>query len=342
MRIFALAKRILTQLSHDKRTLALMFGAPLLLLTLIYFVLGGDVQQPTVGITNAPLAFVEQLEAEGIKVERMSESAAYDALLNGEIVAGIGWDNGLPHIQIDGADMTKATLVLQNINGAIMAALGQSALANVDFDYQVDYLYGYSGMTAFDRYGSLLIGFITFFLVFVVAGISFLQERSGGTLEKLLSTPIRRWEIVLGYTLGFGSLTIIQSLLIAWYSIYVLDILMTGNFAAVMLITLLTAMVALTLGIMLSTAAHNEFQVIQFIPIVIVPQVFFTGLVDLTPTMQAVGNIIPLHYTTEALTKVMIKGAGPADIMCEAAALLGFALLFMILNTLLLRKHRKI
>ena len=342
MRIFALAKRILTQLSHDKRTLALMFGAPLLLLTLIYFVLDGDVQQPTVGITNAPLDFVEQLEAEGIKVERMSESEAYDALLNSEIVAGIGWENSLPHIQIDGTDMTKATLVLQNINGAIMAALGQSKLANIDFDYPVDYLYGYSGITAFDRYGSLLIGFITFFLVFVVAGISFLQERSGGTLEKLLSTPIRRWEIVLGYTLGFGSLTIIQSLLIVWYSIYVLDILMIGNFAAVMLITLLTAMVALTLGIMLSTAAHNEFQVIQFIPMVIVPQVFFTGLVDLTPTMQAVGNIIPLHYTTDALTKVMIKGAGLADIIYDAAALLVFALLFMILNTLMLRKHRKI
>ena len=188
----------------------------------------------------------------------------------------------------------------------------------------------------------MLIGFIVFFLVFVVAGISFLQERTSGTLEKLLSTPIRRWEIVAGYTLGFGILTVVQSILIAWFAVYVLKVMMVGHFIWVMLITLLTAVTALTLGILLSTAAHNEFQMIQFIPIVIIPQIFFAGLFDLAPALAAFGRVMPLYYVADALTQVMLKGAPLTAIIGDMLALAGFSLLFMILNAALLKKYRRI
>ncbi|MGI6302143.1 MAG: ABC transporter permease [Verrucomicrobiota bacterium] len=81
-----------------------------------------------------------------------------------------------------------------------------------------------------------------------MSGISFLQERNSGTLEKLLSTPIRRWEIVTGYVLGFGLVTVLQSFLISWYCVYVLKVMMIGSFALILLITLLSAVLALTLG----------------------------------------------------------------------------------------------
>lgn len=335
MRIKALAKRILTQLLHDKRTLALMFGAPMVIMTLVYFVLGDYVQQPAVAIINAPVKFVDSLEAGGLMPLRMDESTAHDKLLSGEITATISWSQGLPQLEVDGSDPGKVSLVLQIVNAALANVQQNQSLA-------VEYLYGYEGQSSFDRFGPLLIGVIIFFLVFVVAGISFLQERTGGTLEKLLSTPIRRWEIVTGYTLGFGVLTVVQAVIIAWFSIYILNIMMVGSFFLVMLIALLTAMVALTLGILLSTAAHNEFQVIQFIPIVIVPQVFFTGLFDLTPVLDALGHLFPLYYVTQALTTVMIKGGSLVDIGLNILILSGFSVLFMLLNTLILKKHRKI
>lgn len=176
--------------------------------------------------------------------------------------------------------------------------------------------------------------------MFLVSGVSFLQERTSGTLEKLLSTPIRRWEIVVGYVLGFGVVTVLQSFVISWYFVYGLKVMMIGSFALILLITLLTAMVALTLGMLISTAANNEFQMIQFIPLVIVPQVFFSGLFDLPPAVANLGYGMPLYYIAGALTEVMLKGRGLVPIAGDLAVILAFSLVFMVFNTLLLKKYR--
>ena len=85
----------------------------------------------------------------------------------------------------------------------------------------------------------------------------FTEERTTGTLEKLLSTPIRRWELVLGYVTGFGALTVIQSLLITYFILFVLDVMLAGSVVLVLATTLLTAICALTLGMLLSTAANS-------------------------------------------------------------------------------------
>jgi len=157
-----------------------------------------------------------------------------------------------------------------------------------------------------------------------------------------LSTPIQRWEIVTGYVLGFGAVTVIQSLIITIFVVYVLDIMMIGSLWLVLLITLLSAMTALTLGILLSTLASSEFQMIQFIPIVVVPQVFFTGLFDLSPAWSIVGKFMPLYYVADALEKVMIRGERFPDIAFDVFVLLGLTLLFMTANTRLLKRYRRI
>jgi ABC-2 type transport system permease protein len=161
-------------------------------------------------------------------------------------------------------------------------------------------------------------------------------------LEKLLSTPIRRWEIVAGYVLGFGVFTILQSFLISWYCVYVLKVMMIGSFGLILLITLLTAIIALTLGILISTLANNEFQMIQFIPLIIVPQVFFCGLFDLPPGIEVIGYVMPLYYIADALTEVMIRGSGLEVIAWDLGIILAGSVLFMAFNTLLLKKYRRI
>ena len=82
-------------------------------------------------------------------------------------------------------------------------------------ELKIDYLHGSSDMGQFDYFGPVLVGFFVFFFVFLIAGVSFLRERTTGTLERLLARPLRKWEIVMGYVLGFGIFTMIQSTIIA-------------------------------------------------------------------------------------------------------------------------------
>ncbi|MCL2179735.1 MAG: ABC transporter permease, partial [Treponema sp.] len=145
-----------------------------------------------------------------------------------------------------------------------------------------------------------------------------------------------------GYVLGFGIITLVQSAFISLYVVYVLGVMMIGSIYLVLMITFCTTMMALTLGILLSTAANNEFQMIQFIPLIIVPQVFFSGLFQLTPVWEAVGRFMPLYYVAHALKQVMIKGGGIQEIFIDIIVMLGLSVLFIIANVQLLKRYRKI
>lgn len=338
MRVRALVFRILHQLRHDRRTLALMLGAPILVLTLLYFILAESVPIVKVAVINAPADYEERLDNYNVMAFRYDPDQARQALEQGKIVATVNMVNNRAYVEIDASNPSKANLALSAIEQAKMV----SPQTRLDLQTEVDYVYGFEDLPMFDTYGAVLIGFMVFFFVFLVAGISFLQERTSGTLERLLSTPIKRWEIVAGYVIGFGLVTVLQSFLISWYCVYVLKIVMIGSFALVLLITLLSAMVALTLGILASTAASNEFQMMQFIPIVIVPQVFFSGLFDLSPALHVVEMFMPLHYIADALRQVMIKGQGLAAISLDLAVILGCSIVFILINTVLLKKYRRI
>ncbi|NLC76375.1 MAG: ABC transporter permease [Clostridia bacterium] len=338
MRIRALAFRILNQLRHDRRTLALMLVAPVFLLTLVYFILEDTAPVINVAVVNGPAGFEDKLEEYNVRGFRYGEQEARLALERGEVIATIRIRDGKSLIEIDGSNPTKAKVALAALEQAKQPVLP----ARPDLKSEIHYVYGQEDLPLFDMAGPTLIGFIVFFFVFLVSGISFLQERTSGTLEKLLSTPIRRWEIVVGYVLGFGLFTVLQSFLISWYCVYVLKVMMIGSFTLILLITLLTAMIALTLGMLISTLANNEFQMIQFIPLLIVPQVFFSGLFDLPPVIEKLGYVMPLYYIAGALTQVMIKGKGLEPIAGDLGIILAYSAVFMTLNTLLLKKYRRI
>ena len=337
MKISAMALRILTQLRHDKRTVALMFLAPILLLTFLYFVLDSSQTDIKIGVVNAPLSYVERLEKSEAKIIRITEREALKAVEKGELNAYIDIVSGKPKLYIDGTDSQKSNKIEQIIEKARM-----NDKVRKDLKTDITYVYGYDEFSLFDGFGSILIGFIVFFFTFLVSGIAFLQERTSGTLEKLLSLPIRRSEIVIGYICGFGTFTVLQSMFISFYVIYVLKIMMVGSDILVLLITLLASVSALTLGMLLSTAAKNEFQMIQFIPIVVVPQVFFTGIFDLSPQMALFGKVMPLYYVGDALDKVMLKGLGIETILYDIGMLVLISGICMVLNILLLKKYRRI
>jgi len=338
MRISAMIIRILQQMRHDRRTLALMLMAPLLVLTLIRLVLNDTNTEGRVAVIGAPESYVNALADYNINTFRYDGRDARIALEKGEVDATIRVINGKLYVEIDGSDPAKVQLILTGLEMAKMNT-GQN---RPDLQTDINYVYGYDNLSTFDNIGTTLIGIMIFFFVFLVAGISFLQERTTGTLEKLLSTPIHRWEIVTGYVLGFGIITVLQSVVISLYVVYVLGVIMVGSLFLVLVITFCAAMLALTMGILLSTAANNEFQMVQFIPVVIVPQVFFSGLFDLTPAWETVGKVMPLHYVADALKQVMIKGKGLSDIYVDLLVLIGLSLLFMVGNTFLLKRYRRI
>jgi len=342
MRIRAITLRILQQFIHDKRTMALMFIAPLLVLSLMSLVFNSDAYEPTIGVSGGAVQLTTPLEEHNAKVTGYSTVELGNAALrDGDIDALITLEGNLPQVVLEGSNPTANRAVMLVLEQSIRDLLPASG-GNIQPD--ISYLYGSDDMKTIDRFGPIMIGVFVFFFVFLIAGVSFLRERTTGTLERLLSTPLKRWEIVIGYVCGFGIFTVFQALLISWFSIQVLGILMTGSFGYVMLMTLLLSMTALTLGTLLSAFAANELQMIQFIPLIIVPQIFLSGLfpLDTLPQwLQRVGLATPLYYGADALMNIMIRGKGWSDIALDVYVLIGFSLLFMLLNVLALRKHRR-
>lgn len=342
MRIKALVIRILRQIIRDKRTMGLLIFAPILVLTMLNLVFNGEDYQPKVGFVDVPQAMMKKMNLEDATVTKYeSEKTAKEDLSNKEIDGYLYFEGQTPSIFLEGSDPSVNGATVKWIQTALTSLQGNGETAEID----VHYLHGSNEMGQFDYFGPVLLGFFVFFFVFLIAGVSFLRERTTGTLERLLSSPLRKWEIVIGYVIGFGIFTMLQATIIAAYAIYVLGMLMEGAFGFVLLITLLLSLTALTLGILLSAFANNELQMIQFIPIIVVPQIFFSGLFNLETIsgwLSWIGPFTPLYYAAEALRDVMVRGYGWNEIYMNLLILAGFSLVFIILNVFALRKYRKI
>ncbi|MBB6455366.1 ABC-2 type transport system permease protein [Salirhabdus euzebyi] len=342
MNVSAVMMRIIRQFVRDKRSLALLIMAPVLVLTLIWLVLDGNEYHPTIAVESIPAPLEDRLHDEFNKeILTKTEAEAKEMFEQGKLDAYVSIKDNNPFILLEGSDPTANGAVMQHIQSAFQVTQSNST----DRNLTVEYFYGSENINLFDQVGSVLIGFFVFFFVFILGGISFLRERTQGTLEKLLSTPIKRWQLVTGYIFGFGIFTIIQSLIIVFYSVYVLDIWMAGSVWELLIVTVLLALTALTLAILLSAFAKNEFQIMQFIPLVIIPQVFFSGIFNLDTLaewIQALSKIMPLTYGAEAMQEIMIKGKGILEIWDNLVVLCMFAFVFFVLNLLALKKHRRL
>jgi ABC-2 type transport system permease protein len=342
MRVRAIVLRIIRQFFRDKRTLGLMIFAPMFVMFLMNLVFNGEEYKPTIAIDkDVPDMIVEKLEKNDVDIKEMTKETANDQLDEQQIDAFIEMDGGTPKITLEGSDPSVNKAVLVSVQKAFQALAPQTQSLNV----KTVYLHGSEDMALFDNFGPVLIGFFVFFFVFLIAGVSFLRERTGGTLERLLATPLKRWEIVIGYVIGFGIFTTFQASLISWFAIDILDMMMEGSFLYVLLITFLLAMTALTLGTLLSAFANNELQMIQFIPLVVVPQIFFSGLFNLETMaewLRSLSVVMPLTYGADALREIMIRGNGWEQIALDVYVLLGFSLLFMVLNVIALKKYRRL
>src|SRR5256712_7692834 len=183
-----------------------------------------------------------------------------------------------PEVHLEGSQPGTSGPVLQALQQALSSVAAGGPGAGLHFVPQIHYLYGGRGFDTLDYFGAAFIGLVVFFLVFIITIVSFLNERSQGTLERLMATPLRRGEIVLGYMLGFTVLALVQAAEVLVFSLAVLKVHNQGNVVLIFGLEALMALSAVNLGIFLSMFARTEFQAVQFIPLVIVPQVLLLGI----------------------------------------------------------------
>jgi ABC-2 type transport system permease protein len=338
MKTIYIIRRIIQQMVGDKRSLALILIVPLFLMTLIYFLLGDSGYKAKIGVNGIPSQMVSNIEDQGVTVKDLSLSEGRQEVKDKKLDAFFYSDNGGMTLLFETSDAVKTGVVQKAIQDALKEQ-NPSAVMKVDF------LYGKSGDSMFNALGYVMLGIVSFFIVFIIAGISFVRERTTQTMERLMITPVRRWQVVLGYTLGFGFFAVLQSILLLCYVKWVLGMAIAGPVPAAGLVMILLAMAAICIGAFFSIFSDNEFQVMQMIPVVVIPQIFFSGMISLDTLPYHLGllsKIMPVFYACDALKTISIRGGGLGDVLPDIFALLVFIALFFFLNILALKKYRRI
>ena len=384
-RILAIARRIAQGFRRDERTLGLMFVVPLVVTALLGWVLR-DTKDTVVDVV-----LVNQAGAVGDRiVTALTDAAAKPGSDIAVAATVVTEDEAIARIRDGSADIgieipanlladvqagNRPTLTVISEGTDPAAEAGrfgtlQSALADIASQLappgvtpplipkvERKTVYLSPDASQVDVLAPIFLGFFGYFFVFLLTGISFLRERIGGTLERLLATPVTRFEIVTGYSLGFGTFATIQVIVLTLFilnSIAVpsfgpigsystpafsigLGVSSAGSPLLAFAVALLLSLGAVNLGIFLSTFARTELQVIQFIPLVIVPQALLSGILwpieRLPDVLQAIAHVLPLTYAVEGLRAVMLKGADLTStvVQTDLAVLAGIALFFVVL-----------
>lgn len=336
--MLAIALRIIKQMKNNKRAIALMLFAPIIVLSFMYLIFSEPNYEPYIATVDMPaqvnaaleeqLSFVVQIKDEP---DVILESRLYDAVLYTQ--------DGKMTLKMYESDSTKTKKITKMVTTAL-----QSLNSDVQ-GLEISFLYVDAEQSVFDSLGFAFLGIFSFMFVFLIVGISFIKERTLGTMERFMLAPVSRYSVVAGFILGFGFFAAIQSVLVVLYAKYVLRLSILGSFWAVILIMVLLSLVAVATGALVSLFADNEFRVVQFTLIAIVPQVFFSGIipVDTLPYhLDKLAYFMPVYYACGALNEVMVKGAGFSELLFYYNGLLLFVLILFLMNVLLLKKYRKI
>jgi ABC transporter DrrB family efflux protein len=195
----------------------------------------------------------------------------------------------------------------------------------------------------FDRIGGPLLGVFPFISMFLVTSVATLRERTSGTLERLLTLPMAKLDLLLGYGLAFGAVAVVQALLSSAFALGVLDLDVRGPVWALLLVAVLDALLGTALGLLVSAFAATEFQAVQFLPAVVLPQVLLCGLLtpreDMAAVLQWVASVLPLTYAVEAMEQVTTQTGVTGTYVRDAAVVSAVVLLALVVGAATLRRR---
>lgn len=186
-----------------------------------------------------------------------------------------------------------------------------------------------------------LLALIPFIIMFLVTSVTTLRERTSGTLERLLAMPMGKGDFLLGYAVAFGLVAAVQSALAVGLSVWALDLEVEGPVWLLTVVAVLDAVLGSALGLFVSAFARTEFQAVQFMPALVIPQILLCGLFvkrpDLPPVLHEISDVLPLSYAVDAMSKV----AGDADpaVWGDLALVSAFAVAALVLGALTLQRQ---
>lgn len=160
----------------------------------------------------------------------------------------------------------------------------------------------------FSQFGGGILAVFPFIVMFLVTSITTLRERRGGTLERLLTTPIAKADVIVGYALAFGLIAVVQAVVTVAYAVVVCGLQLTGPVWQLGLVAVLDALLGTAFGLLASAFARTEFQAVQFMPLLVFPQLLLGGLFlprdQMPEALHALSAVLPLSYAIDAVGAV--------------------------------------
>jgi ABC-2 type transport system permease protein len=200
----------------------------------------------------------------------------------------------------------------------------------------------------FTDLGPPLLALIPFIVMFLVTSVTTLRERSSGTLERLLAMPTGKGDFLGGYAIAFGLMATIQSVLAVLLCVWVLDLSVAGPVWMLVVVAVANAVLGTALGLFVSAFAQTEFQAVQFMPVVVIPQILLCGLFiprdALPPVLEVISGVLPLSYAVDAMTTVSttrspdLGGVDPS-VWGDLAVVVGFVAAALALGAGTLRRR---
>ncbi len=365
--MLAVSEKNLRQLSHDRRTLAMLVIMPLLIMILFGYVFSGQISNVHVAYVNFDSNDItrtfhsELLKNNTLSLQDVSNTTEAQSMVkDGRVWAAIIIPsnftstittrnltftviNGSIITYIDGSNPAVATAVLQRISAALQNTVNQY-FGQSPVKLDTHYVYG-ENITFLDSFAPAVIGLTAQVFTTILPLVSLVRERTTGTIERLMASPLTRSEIVLGYILSYTLIGLLQSSIILLVGVVIFNITIKGSLLLTFLLIYLFSIGTLGLGMLLSTVARNEIQALQFVPLTYIPAILLSGMLIPVESIPYPFNffsyVIPLTYLIEILRSVMVRGIIPATATVDVAALTIFALVTIALGTLTFRREIK-
>ncbi|MET0997514.1 MAG: ABC transporter permease [Marmoricola sp.] len=195
---------------------------------------------------------------------------------------------------------------------------------------------GFSGL------GPALLALIPFIIMFLVTSVTTLRERTSGTLERLLAMPMGKLDFLLGYAIAFGLVAAVQSALAVGVCVWLLDLTIVGSVWMLMVVAVVDAVLGTALGLFVSAFARTEFQAVQFMPAVVIPQLLLCGLFvpreSLPRVLEVISDVLPLSYAVDAMQTVAVS-AETGEVWRDVGLVAAYAVVALALGALTLRRQ---
>ncbi|MCL2802669.1 MAG: ABC transporter permease [Micrococcales bacterium] len=202
---------------------------------------------------------------------------------------------------------------------------------------------GPTGPPVIDQFGPMLLAIFPAVIMFLVTSVATQRERTSGTLERLMTTPLAKADFVFGYAIAFAIAAAVQATVVTTWAVWVCGMNVKGHVWEVVVIAVLDAVLGSTLGLAASSLARTEFQAVQMMPAIIIPQLVVCGLVmprhQMPQVLQWISDVVPFTYAIEATNKVAVAGQSLVDAGGDVLLVLAFVALALGIGVATLRRR---